>query len=74
MCSDFNTAANTHSASAIASTEKENFSFAHVRVKGVRTSTDCSSNCLPYQCLQQAKQYYKVNVIVFLIQYGINLL
>lgn len=46
MCLDFNVTANTHSASAIASTEKENFPFAHVRVKRRRTPIVCPCSCL----------------------------
>lgn len=38
MCLDFHKAQNTYSASAIASTEKEEVSFAHVGVIGFRTS------------------------------------
>lgn len=48
MCLDFNATANTHSASAIAPTEKENFLFAHVRVKERRTLGVC-----PYKCLTE---------------------
>lgn len=46
MCLDFVMTTNTHSASAIASTEKENFPFAHVHVKGFRSSTGCLWICL----------------------------
>lgn len=46
MGKDFSPAVNTHSASAIASTEKEEASIAHVHNEAFRTRRVCPSNCL----------------------------
>lgn len=61
MCLDFNVTANTHSASAIVPTEKENLLFAHVRVKERRTPGVCPSKCLT-EMLMIVKQLHNTGL------------